>query len=238
MLTKTNIKKYFYITILVISIGLLIITNSEIMIKAKQIQAMNITETSPKKILAGSKFNLYNDESLIIINGSGFMTESKLYVNNKPIVITCATENYISGILPDKCYDDKATLKLQLKRAIDNDLEYVSNQVEIPIVKIEKEVQNMKVSGSSPLSIERNKKFNVFNGQSALGLTGDNFNKGCKIYANDQELETTFGNDQFITAVVPEQLYSKKGSLKIKVKFNDIENEVIHTSNTITISIK
>lgn len=236
---KTKRIKYAYYVILIISVTLLVITNSEFMNKPMQIESMKIAEISPTKISKGNKFNLFGDKSVIVINGIGFLSDSKLYVNNTALETAYGNEGYITAILPDKFYDRERVLKLQLRRENTNENSInISNEIEVSVVDIKNEVQDMNITQTNPQSVIKNQKFNIFNGQSALGLTGQKFISGCKIYANDLELNTSFGNENFITAILPNEIYAREGDIKIRVRYLDMENEIIHVSNEVIIPVK
>ncbi len=64
--------------------------------------------------------------------------------------------------------------------------------------------------------------FNVQpDGQSAISVTGANFRQGATIVANDAPLPTVFGSDHWLTAFFDEALYSRRGTVEIRVRNPD-----------------
>ncbi len=234
---ETKRKSNIYYILLIFSIIFLIFTNSELMNKPKKIESMNITTISPEKIIKGNKFNLFGDKSVFIINGTGFLSDSKLYVNNTALETEYGNEGYMTAILPDEFYTKKRVLNIQLRSENSKDSINISNEIKIPVVEL-KELQDMVIKRVSPDTISKNQKFNIVNGQSALGINGRNFKSGCKIYANNIELNTTFGDETFITAIVPDEIYNKEGKIQIQVRYFDMENETNHVSNKMIIPVK
>jgi hypothetical protein len=100
-----------------------------------------------------------------------------------------------------------------------------NSQVKIMITKVE------------PNEITAGKVFNPINGQAAMGIRGENFNKNCMIYINDQPLITTFGSTMFITTIVPNNLYENPGVIQVQVK--ELNNKlIVNQSNKVEIVIK
>lgn len=238
MKKKLTSKKFYY-ALLTIVIVTFVITNSEWLNKPKQVESMSITQVSPRKILKENRFNIWQNKSVFVLNGSNFLPDAKLYVNNKEIETAFGDKGLITAVVPDNLYSSAGELTLQLKSIkYPSNNEQVSNMVKIPVIEIKKEVQDMDIGQTNPSTINVSKKFNIFNDQSSLSLDGQNFIKGCKIYANGIELDTTYGSDKLITAVVPDNIYSQKGEIKIQVKYIDLDQEIIHISNTVTILVK
>ncbi len=61
----------------------------------------------------------------------------------------------------------------------------------------------------------------VFNKQpsgiAAFSILGSGFVAGAVVTANGTKLETTFGNDRLVTAVMPAELYAYAGRIAIQV---------------------
>ncbi len=61
-------------------------------------------------------------------------------------------------------------------------------------------------------------KFNAqADGSSAFSVNGKGFVRGAVVTANGQKLVTVFGNEGWLTAIMPADLYEKPGVMAIKV---------------------
>jgi hypothetical protein len=92
-----------------------------------------------------------------------------------------------------------------------------------------KESDRVRVAVMQPDTTVAGKKFQVQpNGQSAIALQGTNFQRGATIVFDGRNLETAFGNPEFITALVPDDMISRAGDKKVHAlnPDGDISNEL------------
>jgi len=75
--------------------------------------------------------------------------------------------------------------------------------------------------------------FSPFNGQASLAVIGNGFLPNSTIYLDNHPLETSYGSEELLTALVPPRLYKKSGKLKVTVKVFDSKNVLILESNAI-----
>ncbi len=54
-------------------------------------------------------------------------------------------------------------------------------------------------------------------GKSALSVVGSRFERGAVVMANEKELETTFGNADWVTAILPDSFFAAPGDVELKV---------------------
>jgi hypothetical protein len=55
------------------------------------------------------------------------------------------------------------------------------------------------------------------NGQAAIGITGQRFDSSSIIYFNEEPLETGYGNDGLVTALVPDKFVNSVGDINVYV---------------------
>jgi hypothetical protein len=89
--------------------------------------------------------------------------------------------------------------------------------LDLPGVAI-KESDRVRIGKLHPDSTTVGGKFQVQpNGQSALAIEGANFQPGSIILFDGREIQTTYGNPRFITALVPDEFFSHPGVVKVNV---------------------
>lgn len=88
-----------------------------------------------------------------------------------------------------------------------------------------------------PKEITAGENFNLWNNESSLELFGDNFVPDCQIYLNGKPQPTAFGNESYLTTIVPAAYYNKPGELEVQVKLTDTMGKIIAESNLLTINI-
>ncbi len=98
-------------------------------------------------------------------------------------------------------------------------------------------IPHMKIVQVNPTEITAGEIFNNWEGEASIGLVGENFDVDSIIYANNVPLKTTYGGANFITAIVPAELYNEPGEMVIKVRFFDEHGNLINTSNNFIINI-
>ncbi len=70
----------------------------------------------------------------------------------------------------------------------------------------------------SPAGTVVRKGFNVQpNGKSALSIVGSRFERGGMVVANGTELDTTFGNPDWVTAILPDSFFAAPGEVQLQV---------------------
>lgn len=102
----------------------------------------------------------------------------------------------------------------------------------------------MKIMSTYPESINKQEPFNVHNGESSLGVYGENFVvanpnfiSGSHIYINGEKQPTAYGGTDFLSTSVPSKFYEEKGVLEIQVKVVDSNENVLSSSNIVTITV-
>ncbi|GAA4828698.1 LTA synthase family protein [Paenibacillus vulneris] len=96
----------------------------------------------------------------------------------------------------------------------------------------------MEITGVSPSEIQAGVIFNQWMGKSAIAVQGKNILPGSVLYINDQPLETTYGDKGFITAIVPDNFYSKAGILDLQIKLFDSKKILVSESNKVKVKVK
>lgn len=84
-------------------------------IKIKKYILPKIDSVSPNKIKKGVKFNLYNNKSVIIVEGSNILKNSKLVINNTELADTVIAGKIMTAFLPNNFYDKTQVLYLKIK---------------------------------------------------------------------------------------------------------------------------
>ena len=93
-------------------------------IKLKKEILPKIESVSPNEIKKGVKFNLYNDKSVIIVEGSNILKNSKLIVNDTELADTVVSGKIMTAFLPNNFYDKTQVLKLRIKNNYINHIVY------------------------------------------------------------------------------------------------------------------
>ena len=81
------------------------------------------------------------------------------------------------------------------------------------------------VTAVHPLATRMGEKFNAQpDGNSAISIEGQNFTRDTVIMFGETTLQTTYGGDTVLTAIVPGALYSQVGSYPVYVRDNSKES--------------
>ena len=93
-------------------------------IKVKKYILPKIDSVSPNEIKKGVKFNLYNNKSVIIVEGSNILKNSKLVINNTELSDTVVAGKIMTAFLPNNFYDKTQILQLRIKNKYTNNVVY------------------------------------------------------------------------------------------------------------------
>lgn len=105
---------------------------------------------------------------------------------------------------------------------------------ELPLENISHE---MIIEHTYPSTIKAGKKFNMQpNGMSALAIKGKGFIKGSTLYLNDKPFKEVTIEDNIITTLVPDDIYSKPGKIEVQIKY-ELNSKIITESNKMIINI-
>jgi hypothetical protein len=142
--------------------------------------------------------------------------------------ITNVSDNYNvfyygPGFINNIIFDDQ-TLKTYINPdTIDKSKPYMTVQYNNGNLKlVEKTTKEIIIEKTSPSQIFVNTFFNKQpNNSSAIIVEGKGFTPNCKIYMNNIPLETTYGNENLLTALVAMEFYSSERKITLEVKTND-----------------
>ena len=74
------------------------------------------------------------------------------------------------------------------------------------------------ITSVSPAGTLVKKRFNVQpDGKSAVSIVGSRFQRGAMVVANGTEIETTFGNADWVTAILPDSFFAAPSEVELKV---------------------
>ena len=74
------------------------------------------------------------------------------------------------------------------------------------------------ITSVSPAGTLVKKGFNVQpDGKSAVSIVGSRFERGAMVVANGTELETAFGNADWVTAILPDSFFAAPSEVELKV---------------------
>jgi len=89
-----------------------------------------------------------------------------------------------------------------------------------------------------PSEIIAGQHFNEIDGEDAIAIEGAGFLEKSSIYANGIKLDTAFGGENLLTAILPKKFYSNPGNLEIQVKLVNSKNTVIDKSNIMVVKVE
>ncbi|AYB41924.1 LTA synthase family protein [Paenibacillus lautus] len=201
---------------------------------------ITINSTNPSTIVADIKFNETDHESILGIQGEGFIPESayfdfikgsQIYINNKPYKTAFTDKKYISTIIPEELYKEPGELYIDV-RVVDtkNTILSKSNQIILNIID-EKDLQP-HINWVSPgeIKIEQFKQSN----EILFDLSGEGFTLNSKVYINDAPVTTEFVNGTYIKFRIPEHFYKQPNVLNIEVQNTDhnkkSNNQIIYVT--------
>ncbi len=82
--------------------------------------------------------------------------------------------------------------------------------------------EGLSIHALDPSSTDPKVGFHVqLNGDSAISVTGSGFERGSIITANGQALQTTFGDPEWLTALLPGKFYQEPGTIEFRVVNKD-----------------
>jgi phosphoglycerol transferase MdoB-like AlkP superfamily enzyme len=97
--------------------------------------------------------------------------------------------------------------------------------------------QDIKIETVTPNSFKAGEILDPQYGGTIIAIHGTGFLKDSKIYANGKPLNTTFGNNGFVTAVLPKELLNSSGNIDIQLDIVDMKGKILSTSNSVQVTV-
>lgn len=167
----------------------------------------------PDKVVAGKGFNVQPDgKSALSVTGRNLPRGARIRVNGVPLDTASGDGTSLAALVPESLTATRGMYPV----SIDTPDGQVSNS--LPFFVLSPAGPAPRINQLFPATAEAGKGFNVQpNGDSALGVTGENFIPGTKIVVNGKALETNFGDVDKLGTVMPPALFAKPGTLTIEI---------------------
>lgn len=186
-----------------------------------------ISNTNPTNLTVGMDFNRdANGESVLIINGSGFIPKSwyfdfikgsQIYINDEPFETNFINENSLSVNIPLSMYSNLGELKVEVK--ITDTKNNILTQSNSKILSIQSEENTIPIiRWAEPGEIKVNSPFNEVDGISYLRLAADNLTNNSQIYINGSPMKSIIKFNGYIESAVPESLLNQANTLSIEIR--------------------
>ena len=145
--------------------------------------------------------------------------------NDQPIP-SSGGGKFVSGVIAPNLYQTVGTAKVTVRSG-----DLVSNPLEFKIYG--KTGSAPQITVLAPASAAVGKAFNVQpGGDSALGIAGTGFLPGASLVVDGKKMNTVFGRDTLLSAVIPASLVAHAGSYEVSVTNPDGK-----TSNKVTFKV-
>lgn len=139
-------------------------------------------------------------------------------------------------LVPNEVFQGLKELKIDV-RIVDTKGTVLSKSNEV-ILKVDSSSHNSpQIKWAEPGDIKVSTKFNISNSsnESILGIVGSGFTKSSKIFINDMAMDTEYKTSEYISCVVPDNLYSQPTVFNIEVRNTSVSST--HASNKIKIYV-
>jgi hypothetical protein len=185
--------------------------------KSPALPAASIASLSPAKVVAGQPFNVQpNGASAMSVMGANLIKGSKIKLNGVPLETASGDGSSLAAIIPLELFAKEGSFVVSVEtpdgRATNT----------LPWVVLPKTGPAPVIVSLHPDNATAATPFNVQgNGDSAMGLVGQNFLPGTQIIFAGRPLDTSFGDVDKLAVIVPADLYAKAGTVQVIVKNPD-----------------
>jgi hypothetical protein len=171
---------------------------------------LQIDRVEPGSIAIGVPFNVRRDgQAQLAVFGPSLPGGATVLWNDQPLD-TSGAGAFVGAIVPAKLFDAPGTASIKLRAANGG----ISNAMEVTVYG--KTGPAPKLTKLYPGTTTPGKGFNVQpNGQSALGVAGENFLPGATLICDGAKLTTSFGKGTGLSAFVPGALIASAGSHQV-----------------------
>lgn len=150
--------------------------------------------------------------SAFSIHGSHFLPGCRIHFKDTPLTTTFNGPTNLTGLLPRRFYMSEGRVSV----LVANPDGQISNAAIFTVTPAP------RLDRLYPDHIEAGQSFNLQKtGESALAIHGANFSPGAVIFMDGIPLKTAFGNPEFISALVPQDLLRQARVARITVKNPD-----------------
>ncbi|MEC1744263.1 LTA synthase family protein [Schinkia azotoformans] len=172
-------------------------------------------------------------DGIIGIEGSNFAPKSKVYINGKELDTAYGNGNYISSKIPKRYFENKKNMEIQIK-TYNNKSKLISESevIKIALGNVVNTVVNDSEKELNIFDIVPRDVVSIESWDGIIGLNGSSFSVSSEVYINGKPVPTTFGNEEYITAVIPDEYYKEPGQLEIKVM-----NSKYQSSNKVILTV-
>lgn len=176
-----------------------------------------IDQVLPDKVLEGEGFNVQPDGgSAMSVLGAHFGPGARIRFNGEPIETVVSSSTNVAAIVPKKFFAKAGVLAV----SVDLPDGRVSNQ--LPWLILAKTGPPPVIHRLYPPLTKAGESFNVQgNGESALGLTGQGFLPGAKIFINGEEVNSSFDDLDRMGCLFPKKFFATAGDVKVTVRNSD-----------------
>ena len=194
---------------------------------------IRIYETSVNRVTKEYQEDIVNNKLAVSIKGTGFESEDKVYVNNQEMKTIMKNDTDLSFLIEKDIYLSGKKLNVDVRRLTQNGNIFIkSNTKSIDIIESNEVKDNkLKIEQVTP---------STFNGnRTAISIIGNGFSIDSKIYIDNKVQETSYGDENLITCLIPEY-YSVNSNIILQIKKTNFVNnrKEIYVSEIIKLNIK
>jgi hypothetical protein len=175
------------------------------------VASITIDRLEPSSTAEAKAFHARPDgQSAIVVFGAGIPGGATVLWNDQPVP-SSGGGTFVSGVIAPSLYATAGTAKVTVRSG-----DLVSNALEFKIYG--KTGPTPQITVLAPAGADVGKGFNVQpGGDSALGIAGTDFLPGASLVVDGKKMNTVFGRDSLLSAVIPASLLAQAGSHQIWV---------------------
>ncbi len=179
--------------------------------------APRLDRVIPEKVLAGQPFQVQpGGRSALSVTGENLVKGSRIRVNGQPLETSDGDGRSLNAFVPNALFAEPGLLPV----TVETPDAQVSNA--LPFAVLAKTGPAPAVTQLFPASAPAGKPFNEQpGGLSALGIVGNHFLPGAVILIQGEAVETSFGDVDKLSAIVPSKFLARPGVLLIAVRNPD-----------------
>jgi hypothetical protein len=188
--------------------------------------AITIDRLEPSSTAETKAFHARPDgQSAIVVFGTAIPYGATVLWNDQPVP-SSGGGSFVSGVIAPNLYQTAGAAKVTVRSG-----NLVSNALEFKTYG--KTGSAPQITILAPASAAVGKGFNLQpGGDSALGIAGTDFLPGASLVIDGKKMETVFGRDTLMSAVIPVSLVAHAGSHEVWVTNPDGK-----TSNKVTFKV-
>ena len=179
--------------------------------------APRLDRVIPEKVMAGQPFQVQpGGRSALSVTGENLVKGSRIRVNGQPLETNDGDGRSLNAFVPNELFAEPGLLPV----TVETPDAQVSNA--LPFAVLAKTGPAPVVTQLFPATAPAGKPFNEQpGGKSALGIVGNHFLPGAAILIQGEAVETSFGDVDKLSAIVPAKFLTRPGVLPIAVRNPD-----------------